>query len=429
MIAGLLGYGIVLLARRLHCRCGFAAVLCLVALAAVTSASTAKAGTASACLAADMASWANRSELMVGAMMEDQIASAAPFDLRYVYIAGQFPDGGSPCASCAAACSVNGRSCRNDDGNDCGWWGCWQDSQNPPGAFARQLITKATAGKQLPIFTYYTFLPASGVNEGKPEIAKAADAAFMRTYYNDFRFLLRQIGTAKAIVHLEPDFWGYARQVNQDPRLIAAAVASANASDCAGLPNSIAGMGHCLIQMVRTYAPAAKVGFHASAWNTSLNSRSSFDVDGDARATAAFLALLGSADLVVVEADDRDAGYYQAVKGSNHWWDETNATLPNFNQMFQWVTTLTTSLQLPALWWQMPLGNMALANTDFGWHDNRLDYFFAHMPEVARSNSFGVVYGPGATGQTTPSTDGGLLRQRTRAYVAAGRTDMCQPLP
>lgn len=426
MVVRMLTAGVDLWSRRLRRLGGFVVVLCLVALASVAASATAMAVSGPVCLGTEMASWANRSQLMVGAMMDDQIAAAAPFDLRYVYVAGQFPDGGSACTSCSSACTVNGRSCSNANGVDCGWWGCWQDTPAAPGAFARQLIAKATASKQLPIFTYYTFLQASGVDEGRAEITKAADAAFMRTYYDDFRFLLRQIGTTKAIVHLEPDFWGYARQLDNDPRAIAAAVASANARDCTGLPNTIAGMGQCMIRMVRTYAPAAKVGFHASAWNTSLNRHAGFDVDGDARATATFLALLGPADLVVVDADDRDAGYYQAVKGSDHWWDATNATLPNFNQMLRWVTTLTATLQKPALWWQVPVGNMSLADVENAWNDNRIEYFFAHMPELARSNSFGIVYGPGAIDQTTPSTDDGLLVQRTRAYAAAGGTGVCQ---
>lgn len=358
--------------------------------------------------------------------MEDDIAAAAPFDLRYVYIAGQLPDGGSPCTSCTDRCTVHGRSCANTDG-DCGWWGCWQDGRNPPGAFARELIAKTTAARQVPIFTYYTFLQASGVAEGQAQIGKAADATFMTGYYDDLRFLLRQIGTARAIVHLEPDFWGYARQVQTDPGAIAAAVATANPGDCADLPNSIAGMGRCLVRMVRTYAPGAKVGFHASAWNAALNRSPDFDVERDARAAAAFLERLGDADLVVVEADDRDAGYYQAVKGDHRWWDPSNTTLPNFSQMLRWVTALTKTLQRPALWWQVPVGNMGLPDAESRWRDNRLDYFFAHMPEVARSNSFGIAYGAGAKGQTTPSTDGGLLVKKMQAYVAGGRTPVCLP--
>ena len=38
------------------------------------------------------------------------------------------------------------------------------------------------------------------------------------------------------------------------------------------------------------------------------------------------------------------------------YWDDTNQTLPNFSQHLRWVGALTDELQLPAIWWQTPLG-------------------------------------------------------------------------
>ena len=75
-------------------------------------------------------------------------------------------------------------------------------------------------------------------------------------------------------------------------------------------------MGQCLIAMVRKYAPNALVGLHASAWNIASNTNKSVDVTTDAKSLATFLAACGqsSADFVVVETSDRDAGYYQTVQ-------------------------------------------------------------------------------------------------------------------
>ncbi|MFO1153625.1 MAG: hypothetical protein U1E42_08185 [Rhodospirillales bacterium] len=404
--------------RRLRHGLVFAPFLCLV-LAACTL--HAGASHAASCLAGALSGWTGKSSFMVGAMMEDSVADAAPFSLRYVYLAGNHPDGGEPCQSCAQSCKAKGSACT---GGNCNWWGCWQWDQLPPGAYVRDLISKAKQDGQIPVLTYYTLLQASGVGEGRPEITKLADAGFMRGYYNDFRFMLRQIGTDKAIVHVEPDLWGYGRQVKSDPQAIAAAVGSAN-PDCAGLPATMAGLGQCFVRMTRIHAPNAKIAFHASAWNAALNRNPGFDIDADARATARFMNGLGNADLVFVEADDRDSGWYQA-RGQNRWWDETDRTLPDFEQMFRWVKVLTETMGKPAMWWQVPVGNSRLGNTNTRWKDNRVDYFFANVPDLVLANSMGAMFGAGANGQTTPSTDGGNLASKMRAYQSGGATSLCR---
>ena len=80
------------------------------------------------------------------------------------------------------------------------------------------------------MITYYVLLQASGVAEGAAEVTKANDASFMARYYADFRFVTQQVGTNVALLHIEPDFWGYAEQVNENPTAIPAAVGAANAT-------------------------------------------------------------------------------------------------------------------------------------------------------------------------------------------------------
>ena len=195
------------------------------------------------------------------------------------------------------------------------------------------------------------------------------------------------------------------------------------------MPNTIAGMGQCMVSMVRKYAPNALVGLHASAWSTNmdvgLNTNKSLDVAGEAKKTAAFLAACGesSADLVIVETSDRDAGYYQS-QGKSTFWDATNATLPDFHQDFAWVKALTEALGKPALYWQTPLGNANQNNTTNHWKDNRVDYFFAHPHELAAAHAIGAVFGAGQGDQTLPETDGGNLVAKMKAYVAGGGTPL-----
>jgi hypothetical protein len=196
-------------------------------------------------------------------------------------------------------------------------------------------------------------------------------------------------------------------------------------------------MGQCMISMVRTYAPHAMVALHASAWSTNIdvlgNTSSSLEVAGEAQKTAAFLSACGEnqADFVVVETSDRDAGYYQC-QGRNAWWDATNATLPDFHQAFAWTTALTTALGKPALYWQTPLGNKNMpagcpdgGQTQSTWQDNRVDYFFANMNELAAAHAVGAAFGAGAGGQTTPETDGGTYVARAKAYYAGGGQSLC----
>lgn len=186
-----------------------------------------------------------------------------------------------------------------------------------------------------------------------------------------------------------------------------------------------------MVAMVRKYAPNAKVGLHASEWATGvdvgLNKSASFDVAAEARKVGDYLKLCGGsdADFVVVEALDRDAGYYQVVRSENRFWDSTNATLPNFTQHFTWTKALAEDLGKPLVWWQLPVGNMTLGNTAQKYKDNRVDYFFAHPDQVAAAHGAIFAFGAGADDQTNPSTDNGNLINKVKAYVGAGGTAPC----
>jgi len=369
-------------------------------------------------------------KLLVGADMSESVAELAPFDIRYLYLAGGLPDGTGPCSSCASGCSAAGVSCASS-GPGCEWWGCWQDDRLPPGQYVRDLISRTRSRGQLPLISYYELLQTSGVAEGSPEVAALADAALTARYFNDWRFMLQQIGTARALLHIEPDLWGYAEQLSSNPHALAAAVTAANPTDCAGQENSVAGFARCLIAMVRKYAPNARVGLQASSWGTGVdvheNTDPAFDIQDEARRAGDFLLACGAgeSDFIVVEASDRDAGYYKSI-GKNTFWDATNATLPDFQQAFAWTRSLTERLGRPALWWQLPLGNMSLPNVAQKWQDNRVDYFFAHPAEVVRTNAFGMVFGAGNSVQTNASTDGGNFVTRVQELAARGGQLVCQ---
>lgn len=384
----------------------------------------------SACLGDSLLKSLGKDKLLVGAKMENATAGSAPFDLHYLYISSRLTDGSTVCSACNSSCTTQEGSCGQ---YACAWWGCWQDIAVAPGATIRDFIRNAKGRGQLPFITYYVELLGSRLGEGAQQLSALNDVNFMRRYFNDWRFALQQVGTERALLHLEPDLWGYLQfnSTNGDPSTTPAQVASANATDCTGQPNTAAGMVRCMVAMARKYAPNAKVGLHASPWATKmdvyLNTQASFDVAGEARKVADYLLKLGAADtdFIVVEASDRDAGWYQVNRGENTWWDATNATLPHFHQAFAWAKVLSERLNKPNFWWQLPVGNMSLANSGSSWKDNRVDYFFAHTAELAAAHSVGFMFGAGIDGTTTPESDNGNLVNRVKSYKQAGGQVLC----
>jgi hypothetical protein len=383
--------------------------------------------TTGSCIAGELADRLGKHRLMVGAAMSDESATAAPFDVRYLYLSGGVFDGAAPCDSCATSCTAGGAPCANS-GDGCSWWGCWQYDQVPPGAYVRDFVEKAKGDGQIPMITYYQILHASGADEGQGEVQAANDATAMERYLADFRFVAQQIGEEKAILHIEPDFWGYAQQLGPDPHAIPAAVASANPTDCADQEDSIAGLGRCMVSIVHQYAPNAVVGLHGSPWATNmdvfLNADPNFDVTGEAQKLGAFIRECApEADLLVVDASDRDAGYYTSI-GQDRWWDDSNATLPNFTQALAWGKALSEAADKKLAWWQLPVGNMALENAENAWHDNRVDYLMSHTDEVAAAGGVLIAFGAGDGAQTTPETDGGNLIAKVNAYAETA-DDLC----
>jgi hypothetical protein len=363
--------------------------------------------------------------ILVGATMQDATASnaAAAWDVRYIYLAGGIFDGTAPCASCASNCTASNHSCANSGGG-CAWWGCYQYDRIAPGDYVRQFVSAAKGRSQVPWFTYYELFQSSKLAQGTAEVAAINDVAFLSRYLGDFRFLLQQIGTDKAFVHVEPDFWGFAQLVNANPHLIPAKVREAAPGDCGTQEESLSGFGRCLIAMARKYAPNVRIGLHASAWATgidaSVNTNPSLDVAAEARKVAVFLDAAGATggDFIATDASDRDAGYYQSI-GKATFWDPANQNLPTFRQAFAWTKALSEALQMPAIYWQVPLGNAAQTNTNDHWKDNRVDYFFGHPRELAAAHVAGMMFGAGASGMTTPESDGGNLVAKAQGYTLA----------
>jgi hypothetical protein len=315
--------------------------------------------------------------------------------------------------------------------SDAGGWTTW----NADGSFVTIHADAAARNGAVAMFTYYQM--ALDYETGADTLR---DAARMAVWLADVRTLFERLGESgrPALVHFEPDLFGYLQQRMSDAGSMPDGYEArfGSAPECAGLPETAASFGACVAAIRDALAPEVKIALSASQWADWYDvTDPSADVEGKARSVARFLASMGGAglDFVVVETLDRDAGFWEAYGGSTSmcsatdgprgpvYWDETNATVPSFAQHLQWVRALTEELGLPALWWQTPFGvpSDTCGGSDGRWRDNRVRYFFDHVDELIAAGGVGAVFGTGAGAQTYITSDDGQFQTAVTAYFAA----------
>ncbi|MEI9950963.1 MAG: hypothetical protein WDO74_18800 [Pseudomonadota bacterium] len=293
-------------------------------------------------------------------------------------------------------------------------WGSWKD-WNPDGSFVNLITDTADAHGVVPMVSLYSMAAA-----GDGVLSGLSSDAFEKSYWGDVKLLFQRLAIfgKPALVHFEPDFWAYAeQQSHEDPTTIKVAL-KANAADCADLSEDLVGMGYCIIRLARMYAPKVLIGFHASQW-----------ANGDPSATAAFLKKVGADRTDVIFADllDRDAGCFEAKvdpncqRGGTFYWDETNATSPNFHEYLAWSKAISTGIGRPMIWWQIPFGvpSATPGGSKDHYRDNRVHYMFSHIQEFVAAGGLGAAFGAGAANQTSPDTDGGQFKDAVKKYYQA----------
>ena len=357
-------------------------------------------------------SFMGHTKVMVGFSGSSVSGDSAPFDMQYQYLnSGKFSTYNH--ARCMSALDLV---------SSCPWWGAWQEESQVRGLFATRFINTAKARTwnsvsrpQIPFFTYYMVLPASGLSEGVAETYALDDQTFLTAYFDDWRFLLQKIGNEQAMLHIEPDLFGYlkaraATTTTGQPSDIPAKVTQSN-PDCVGYANDATGFAKCMIHMVRIYAPNATVGLHFSPW-TYTNA-------GDATSWANFMIAMGAADgdFLVADSTDRDADWYRLVLGQpGHDWDVARMTT-----FLQWTKDVSTAVGKPFFLWQLPLGNSYQNNTYQHYKDQRVELLFAHIAELRDAHVAGMLFGSGETAQTYVESDGGLLIGKTKQhYISRG---------
>jgi hypothetical protein len=348
------------------------------------------------------------STLRIGGAMADSTAAAAPFDVRYAYVHSQ----PAPLPACYTD-SLCSDQCS-------GWWGCWPGNTTPPGYYVTwwdDHVTQATwQGSPRPQIFFWTWYSLrdlgdlAGSADGPGEVVAINNLVLLTRYLNDYRFFLQKIGNSRTMIDLEPDFWGYVRSLG-NPHNVPAQVAAANPTDCATQENSAAGLARCLISMARKYAPNTTVGMHLSCWDWQTNTQG---------CAQDYLSLgAANADFLAGDVSDRDAGWYAqpAHGGYNNFWDDQKAAAA-----LAFYKTITETVGKPLVLWQIPVGNMAQNNTQYHYQDDKVDYFFSHMNQVADAHVVALLFGAGQQDQTTPETDGGHLINKTIIYWQSGGT-------
>ncbi|MEV6874721.1 RICIN domain-containing protein [Amycolatopsis sp. NPDC051128] len=348
------------------------------------------------------------STVLIGGSMKDASATAAPFDVRYNYVHSQ-PAPSSDYYT-AARCKPEWSS----------WWGCWTGETTAPGFYVTwgdDHVAQATyQGKPRPqkyFWTWYSLRDlgdAAGQGDGPGEVVAINRTDLLTRYLDDYRFFLQKIGTSHDMIDIEPDFWGYVRSLG-NPHQVAAQVKPANPTDCGAQENSAAGLAACLVAMAHKYAPNAGVGLHLTCWDWETN------LQGCVKDYAELGAK--NADFLVSDVSDRDAGWYAKPEngGRNTFWTDQQAAAA-----LRFYKTMAESAGKPVVLWQIPVGNMAQNNTMNHYKDDKVDWFFAHLDQVADAHVAALLFGAGQQEQTSVETDGGNLIGKTIAYRDSGGT-------
>jgi hypothetical protein len=296
--------------------------------------------------------------------------------------------------------------------------GDWTTWNSPAGAYLGIVAGEADSIGAVPMFTLYQM-----ATNGDGNLADLGDSTFMTRYWSNVRLMYQGLAAygKPALVNLEPDFWGYAERqsTNESPATLFAYVN--NNADCSTLSNDVAGIGACLIQMARKYAPKAYIGFPPSQWGGDTNAK-----------VVAFMNAVGAqkADFIVAQTLDRDAGCFEmqsasagcARPGSGWYWDEANASHPNFSDHLAVVGAYHTGIgNLPVIWWQTPLGvpSVSPGGSDGHYRDNRVHYFLTHPRELTAVGGLGAVFSSGGNYQTSIQTDGGQYKTLSGTYFAS----------
>ncbi|MDD5369236.1 MAG: hypothetical protein PHQ40_09130 [Anaerolineaceae bacterium] len=292
--------------------------------------------------------------------------------------------------------------------------------------FVSRFVHQAWGKNYVPMVTVYMILgvPPNCGESSTCYAQKLQNAGTVREYLDSLARAAREAkGSQPVIFNLEPDFYGYMQQLSNSAGRPAGVRANDPSSypvalNIAGYPNTLAGFGGYLVDLIHNTAPNALVAPMASMWAVNGDPQSVTDVQAIdmGRSTARFIAAMGGdrADALVVEWSDRDAGF-----GLRPWWDDTDRETPRPTRAILWENALSHTVQKRLFLWQVPVGNMSQNDTCNHYRDNRVAYAFSHPRDLMDAGVIGVLFGGGMDCMTGVTTDGGFVAaQGAVAYSA-----------
>jgi len=331
-----------------------------------------------------------------------------------------------------------------------GWVDNWGWG-NYDGKWALDYMRECDAQRFVPVVQYYQMNDEPGGGEDQ-FLAKAQNTATMKSYFGDFKIMMQRAKEfgKPVVVLVEGDGYGLLQQESGNNPNAYAAIKDTGLTELAGLPNTVAGWGLAFLQMRKAVgATNAILGIHISGW-ASGKDIAYFSVTDplspEVNKVYDFLAPLGIGanvtisryDLLVGDPLDRDSEYYRVSRNEDRWWDASDSasiSSKSFNRYAEWLRLWNVKAGMRWVLWQIPLGNsnhqnvFNNGNLREGYKDNRPEYFFgngtAHIAKFADAGVIGLLFGAGASGQSSYTndtyTDGQLfMKTRAGAILRAG---------
>jgi hypothetical protein len=337
-------------------------------------------------------------------------------------------------------------------------WSTWAQGG---GSFVTGFIDDSVSHGFLPVFSYYQLpesSPGTGGDEQQGDLLNLRTPQTMKTWFEDLKLFFAKANQTgqTAVLHVEPDLWGYIEkaELGNGGRDVPVAVASTGLTELQGLPNDASGLARAVVRLRDAYAKHVLLGYHLSVWGTGEDIGDSDPSDAHvdqlaAQAASFYQGLHANFDLVFAETANRDAGYRKAVDGDDRgWW-----TAQDFARNVRFLGDVANTTGKRIVMWQTPLGNTAMRsmNNTYGhYQDNRVQWLLDgatgrdHLKAYANAGVIAFLFGAaldGATcacdarhdGVTNPAPisgntrtalsaddDGGLFRSLANGYYAAG---------
>lgn len=237
-----------------------------------------------------------------------------------------------------------------------------------------------------PSITIYMLQQGMDDPGGQAALNSAADATYMKQYFEGVKTIAEKCKGTKPIFVLEPDVWGYLLgQAN--PEMNTANLSKICHINDLGLPwleefeNRIDNLPAAIIKTLKMTDPNCYTGILMAHWGFPDDvSGAAADGKLSGEFVKKFLKEPYRGDFMGIEKNGTDAGSWSPTS-SWHWDDTKNAAF------VAWSKALGQEVDLPLFGWQISIGYKdeagydPLPNTNNRYTDTFFPYFFRHVDD------------------------------------------------